>query len=59
MNNKQEELQSNKKLQYVPPTLRVIELVTDEVLGTGCKTVADVVPTAICGSSACGNEVGS
>jgi hypothetical protein len=39
--------------------LQVIELATDEVLGVGCKTVTDFVPGAVCGTSLCGNQVGS
>ena len=58
MQNKQE-IKFNKKLTYSPPTLRVIELVTDEVLGVGCKTVSDVVPTGVCGTSPCGRQLGS
>jgi len=49
----------DKKRPYKKPTLKRIELATDEVLGTGCKTLSDVVPTAVCGSSACGTEAGS
>jgi len=51
--------QENQKHPYNPPTLRVIELATEEVLGTGCKTAEDVVPSSVCGDSACGNQVGS
>ena len=54
-----EQEQETLKLPYSPPTLKVIELATDEVLGTGCKTLGDVVPTAICGASSCGTLVGS
>jgi len=50
---------SSKKRPYNRPRLRVIELVTDEVLGSGCKTVSDVAPTGLCGTSACGNTTGS
>lgn len=47
------------KRPYTPPKLRVIRLETDEVLGTGCKTVSDVAPTGVCGTTACGNQTGS
>ena len=49
----------SKKLPYSPPSLRVIELATDEVLGVGCKTVSDVAPTGLCGTTSCGNQAGS
>lgn len=58
-NSTQEESRESTKQPYQAPVLRVIELATDEVLGTGCKTVEDVVPTSVCGDSACGNLVGS
>lgn len=51
--------QIEQKTPYSAPKLRVIELATDEVLGTGCKTLSDVVPTAVCGQSACGLQTGS
>ncbi len=47
------------KRAYTAPQLRVIELATDEVLGSGCKTVSDAVPTGLCGTSSCGNTTGS
>ena len=59
MSEEKEKLESDKKQPYSPPRLRVIELVTDEVLGTGCKTVSDIVPTGVCGSSPCGSQIGS
>lgn len=58
MQNEQD-IEQKKKQPYNPPKLRVIELVTDEVLGVGCKTMADVVPTSVCGSSSCGTQLGS
>lgn len=57
--NDKETIKSKEKQPYSPPRLRVIELVTDEVLGVGCKTISDVVPTSICGSSGCGRQIGS
>ncbi len=53
------ESESSETLPYSAPKLRVIELVTDEVLGVGCKTVSDVVPTGLCGTTPCGAQVGS
>ena len=50
---------NSEKLSYELPKLRVIGLVTDEILGVGCKTASDVVPTSLCGTSACGTQVGS
>jgi len=55
----QAESRESVKKPYQAPVLKVIELATDEVLGAGCKTVEDVVPTSVCGDSACGSQVGS
>ncbi|NQU41236.1 MAG: hypothetical protein HQ523_14905 [Lentisphaerae bacterium] len=60
MDEKQPEARDEEtKRPYQPPEIKVVELATEEVLGTGCKTLSDVVPTAVCGSSACGTQVGS
>ena len=59
---KTEDKDSTRDAQRQPYSglkLRVIELATDEVLGVGCKTVSDFVPGAVCGTSLCGNQVGS
>ena len=50
---------TGERRTYEAPRLHVIELVTDEVLGSGCKTVTDIAPTGLCGTSSCGNMVGS
>jgi len=59
MNKNSDKLNLTEKKSYAPPKLRVIELVTDEILGVGCKTVSDVTPSGLCGTTPCGNEVGS
>ena len=50
--------QRDSKETYVTPRLRVIELVTDEVLGAGCKNGTSAGPETLCvsGMSPCGNE---
>ncbi len=56
----QKESAEGAKQSYQAPVLKVIELATDEVLGTGCKTMAgDPVPTSVCGDGACGTQFGS
>jgi len=57
--SKQENVPAGRKQPYRRPTIKVIELATDEVLGTGCKTDSDVAPSAICGDSPCGSQIGS
>ena len=56
---KKERDEEGQKREYRAPILRVVELATDEVLGSGCKSVSDVAPTGLCGTTACGSQVGS
>jgi hypothetical protein len=43
-----------EKLPYEPPVLKRIELRTEEVLGTGCKTEAESYSGALpCWSNGC------
>jgi hypothetical protein len=60
---KEEKIKSGREDEkgqvYCPPVLRVVELATDEVLGVGCKSASDVAPTGLCGTTSCGNQIGS
>jgi hypothetical protein len=50
---------ASRRQPYQVPTLKVIELATDEVLGAGCKTSSDNVSGALCIEAPCGGSVGS
>ena len=54
--------EDNKKRSYETPTLRVVELVSEEVLGTGCKVFSGD-PSGVSGNgcmvSVCSSTAGS
>lgn len=43
------------KQVYEKPRLRVIELVAEEVMGVGCKTLSSVGPLTVCNVLNCFN----
>lgn len=53
MHNDNNEIKS--KQVYEKPRLRVIELVAEEVMGVGCKTLASVGPITLCNALNCFN----
>jgi len=53
MHNDDNEIKS--KQVYEKPSLRVIELVAEEVMGVGCKTAVSVGPLTLCGALNCFN----
>ena len=59
MSEHKAEQQASSKRPYRAPTLRVIELATEEVLGVGCKAQGQLGQGAVCGQSPCGNVTGS
>lgn len=46
MNDQNLEKKASAKQGYVKPTLRAIELVTDQVLGVGCKMASVAGPNS-------------
>ena len=55
----EEQQEQTERKPYHAPQLRVIELVTEEVLGLGCKSSGEGAPTAVCGQMPCGQSLGS
>ena len=52
MHNDDDNDKMNKRA-YEKPRLRVIELVAEEVMGVGCKTLTSVGPLTLCNALNC------